>query len=533
MFTRYLHLEYLIICCIAFLALFISFLPTIHHVLQTPQETVYTYGYNFYPDYFQFVSWMRDGGEGNLALTSRFTPEVFSRKFGHTFFAVLGSISSFFSVDYFFSFTFSRLLLGFLRLISIYFLICLICKQKILRVIAFLSVIFLPSFYQIAQEAGIYEVRYFLPGITNFDSLRRLTFLPHHMFATILMILGIILYGKALQRSDLRFSVGAAVFLFIACLVNPATILSMGSTLLFSFILMNILRFRSKRVLFFNFMIVFSGIFLAILYLKFYLFTVFPWDIFYTNDTAKIQWPFLHYIGALGWVFPLGILGIIFGKKYYHSSFYILLLGWAFAPIIGVFLSMYVPQISMFRLFQAQQGIPLGILSGIGLYGLFERFRSHVLMSVLFFIILVFSLPYYVTSFQEQIGDAHLNNYFLYLPTDSFEAFRFLDLNTKSESVVLAGYYSGQMLPAFSHNRVLVGHVDGTYEYTKKLDFMTKFYSGNYSFSEMDDLIKKNNISYFYFGSDTPAPEATSLKNYHNVKLVYKNKNNYIYQVIK
>ena len=48
--------------------------------------------------------------------------------------------------------------------------------------------------------------------------------------------------------------------------------------------------------------------------------------------------------------------------------------------------------------------------------------------------------------------------------------------------------------------------------------------------AELDRVVKENNISYFYFGPDTPRPENTSLSDYPSARLIYQNGDNYIYK---
>jgi len=527
----FLKNEYIWVILITVLVLIVSFFPTIHNLFITPSDKVYTMAYNYYPDYFQFVSWMRDGGNGDLALSSRFTPEVFPRKFGHTFFSIYGFVISIVSKNFFLGFVLGRIIFGFLRLLMIYFLISLLIKKKKERIVCFMAVIFLPSFYNVVNMNGFFEIRYFLPGITNFDVFRRLTFLPHHMMATILMILGLAAYSRGLKTNLYKYSLISAVLMFIASLVNPATILSMGVTLMSAgLILVMSLSKDAKRELIGHTAVSFLGIIAAIIYFKFYLFTVFPWDLFYKNDVTKMQWPFVDYLGALGWALPLGIIGIILARQYYKNILFVVVACWGLGSVLGVLISTHFSIISMFRLFQAQQAIPLGILSGIGIVEIFRRSSNRAVPYFFIIIIVLTSIPYYWVSFAEQMSEGRVDNFYLYVSKSTYGAYEFLDRQTPFESVVLAGYYSGQMLPAFSHNRVLVGHADGTYNYENKLDIMTRFYSNKYSRAELDRVVKENNISYFYFGPDTPRPENTSLSDYPSARLIYQNGDNYIYK---
>ena len=235
-----------------------------------------------------------------------------------------------------------------------------------------------------------------------------------------------------------------------------------------------------------------------------------------------------EYLGALGIALPLYFLAL-FNKKNSKNILFLLLVAWAYAPIFGFLLAKKMTILSPFRFFQAQQSIPLGILSAMGIFWLWERWKSKLILFLLGIIIVATSIPYYSLTIAEQMKKSNAT-YNIFLPNDTLAAFQYLDKNSQNEAVVMAGFYTSWMLPAFSHNRVFAAHGDRTYEYEKKLDLLRIFYSGKPTIAEVKQLLEKYNISFILFTPDTPPPTDHIINKLPNIKLIYKRGNNYIYQ---
>ena len=208
--------ELILVTVIIIISISISIIPTVYNIFRTPKNTVYSLTYNFIPDYYQFISFMKDGQNGQFALTSRFTPEVFPRKFGHIFFPVLGFLGSRMGLSLFTAFTLARVFFGIIRLAATYCLISSLTKNMKRRITMFLMIIILPSFLDVRFIQNHLDLKFFLPGITNFDVFRRITFLPHHLFAGFLTIFAFLIFTSAL-----KLILGVQFNLFLALLKSP------------------------------------------------------------------------------------------------------------------------------------------------------------------------------------------------------------------------------------------------------------------------------------------------------------------------
>lgn len=523
---RLLVSEYILVLLIIFFSVFISLIPTFYHLLHTPKGSQFSFAYNFVPDYYQFISWMRDGRNGEFALTSRFTPEIFPRIYGHTFFPFLGFMTSLVGINLPLGFTLARVFLGIGRLMAIYILIGYIFKNKYFRIGSLVLIIFLPSFLTP-------QLTLFMPGITNFDVFKRVTFLPHHLLSNIFMILFFPLFVKSLEEDKKRYSLISGFFLLLSSFANPAILLNMG-VVLFTYSIFNLVFLRHKLGKLIKHILI-VGIFLIIsfLYYKYYLFSVFPWNKFITGESIENRsWSIFEYIGVLGLALPF-TFPFFLKKEWRKNTLLLLMISWALGPLIAFVIVSYMshPYLFMFRFFQSQQSIPFGILATLGIISLYERFKSRLVILLSLIIIIFFSFPYYFVSLKAQIDEVSTANYFTYIPLSTIASFDFLDKNTKRESVVFAGYFMGQVIPAYTHNRVYIGHADATYDYANKLKDLTAFFSNNIQPGEALRLLKEGRVTYIFFGPDTPPPTQTVVPELSNVKLLYENSGNYIYQV--
>lgn len=535
--------EYLLLCIIIFFSLFVSIFPTIFLFLRTPKDAKFSLAFNYYPDYYHYISWMKDGQEGHLSITTRFTSEGYPRKIvlPHILYPILGIIATKTGLNLFQTYLLSRILFGSLRLALIYVVIAQLFTNKKRRILAFIVTIGLPSFL-ILHLSDHMSMSFFLPGITTFDVFRRITFIPHHLLAHIFNILYFVFLSKGLKDNNKKYSIVAGLSLFLASVINPATLFFMPFIITIAFVLILLVVYKNKvSLVFYHFTLSTIPVLFAAYYYKYYLFTIFPWDILGQEQKGNPQvfsqvnylWTLPDYLGALGLAMPLSIIAFLY-KKFEKNILYLLIVAWAVGSLIAfILISQFINYREIiFRLFQGQQFVPFGILAAFGIFYLHDRLKNKILRVCLVYGIISISLPYYYLSLHSQLyEEITLAHYNIYLPKSSLQTFDYLDKNTPDESVVLTGYYFGELLPAYTHNRVYKGTPDQTYDYNNKIIQFTKFYNNQMNPEEVKNFIKKGNISYILFGPDTGSPEAV-ISRLPFVKLLYQNKNNYVYKVL-
>src|SRR3989344_1411030 len=227
-FLKLFKNEYFWVLIITLVALGVSIYPTLYGLRITPAGTKYSLASNYYPDYYQYVGWMKDGELGNFSTTTRFTAEKFPAKYAlpYMIYPILGKIGSMTGLSLFTTYTIARVILGGIRILGIYFLIRLIFPDKKRRIFSLIITVFSVSWLRLSLTGNQLKTSFFLSGITNFDIFIRTVFVPHHLLSQIFNIFFIVYFYKALKENKTVFSAAASFFLLLSSLVNPATILN-------------------------------------------------------------------------------------------------------------------------------------------------------------------------------------------------------------------------------------------------------------------------------------------------------------------
>ena len=91
------------------------------------------------------------------------------------------------------------------------------------------------------------------------------------------------------------------------------------------------------------------------------------------------------------------------------------------------------------------------------------------------------------------------------------DAVRFLNSNTPSGSSVLVSYFVGVYIPAFSHNKVFIGHEGSTFDFWTKWYLSIRFFDGLNTTDEAQKILKDYKISYVYWDRGELPPAYGSL----------------------
>jgi hypothetical protein len=173
--------------------------------------------------------------------------------------------------------------------------------------------------------------------------------------------------------------------------------------------------------------------------------------------------------------------------------------------------------------------IPLSVLAAATVSKLRDRYKTPG--TFLFLLFAMFAAPYFYLSLKFQVEMFSFPYFNIFVPRSTVQAFNFLDGNTPGESTVATGYYTGNMLPAFSHNKVLYGHDFVTFEANKRLNESLAILSKESAPGEIEEILRRNKISYILFTPETPKFEETSLPKLDNPpRLIFFNENNSIWK---
>lgn len=514
-----------------------------------PKNSLYTFVHNYVPDYYQYLSWMKDGADGKILITSRHSPDNFPRKPVYLFYSFAGWLSERLGLTMFLGYTLIRISFSLLKLFIIAFLISQTLKQAQIRKLAFFFVLFLPPFYYLSP------FRMLRRDISSLDILQRSFFLPHNLATFVFLITGAILFNVYLKGSklktkertfswanyqisltSLRILYLSSFFFFLCSITNPAMLtifyLFLGIALFISFwqkpdwslIIKSLAIFLPGLPL----IVYYQGIFSRFL----------PFSWFYQQQKQVVLMTnlkdYLLNCGPVIFFVPFGILPL-YKNRNFLANF---VLSWAIIPfLIFPFLGKLIP-FSQERFFEISHYVPLGILGAVGLYSLTEFVKKVSLRSfirrLIISLLVIFTLPYlfYSTRFQiDLFSKPYIFNVFV--PNSLIESFRWLDQNTADESVVASGFFTSNMLPAFSHNKVVFGHEFVTYKSEERKAENEAIFNPLTPAAEIEKILEKNKINFLLFSLETPKWENTGFKNLNNLKKVFDNNENQIYQVIK
>lgn len=518
--TRFLFKEQILIPLLIFIFISISAIPYFTHLSKAPPNTYYAMASNYVPDYYQFISHMKDGADGKILMTFRSSPDNFQRRPVYLFYTLAGFFISKIGFDLFTGFFLMKIILSFIKFTVIYYLIYkLFPKLPWLRILSFFFILLSTPFYKF-QPLQIY-----FPTITSIDSLVRVLFIPHDLAASSFLILAVVFFNHWLnEEGKIKNILLTAGFFLLAIIANPAMFTVFG----FYFGLAVLLYLFQKKN---QFKKIFTGLLIitiitvpVFIYYQWLFRTTLPFSlIFNSQKSIDYNIGLKEFILISGPVFFFALFSIkkLIVKKNFLLT---LLIVWAFMPLIlfQIF-GKFIP-LSPERIFETCFYIPFGILAAVFVYQLKKHLK--IIIIVLF---VLFSIPYFYLSLTKQINEYNGPFMNIYVPESIIETFNWLDKNSKDESVVVAGFFSGNLLMAFTHNKVMFGHDYSTYRGKERWDEVMKIYNINSTPEEIRDIFNRENVSYVLFAPDTLGYDQTNLAKIKNLKLVFSNVANSVY----
>ena len=499
----------------------ISVLPNLHYLSTTPKDTYYAFAHNYIPDYYQYISHMKDGSMGKILMTFRSGPDNFARKPVYLFYNVSGFLLSKLKINLFTGYFLLRIIFYFIKFMTIYYLLFqMFPKSAGLRKLSLFFISFSAPFYQINP------LQIWNPTITSVDPLMRTLFLPHDSLTITLLILAVIFLNKWLEKEEkIRNVLFSGVFFLFATITNPAMLLTFSFYFATAVIIYLIKERNNYKKLITGLIIVGLITLPVYLYYQWLFLTTLPFSlVFNSQKSLDYQIGIKEFIIISGPILFLAVFAIhkLLTMKGLLSK---LVITWALVPLILFQLyGKYLPM-SPERILESCFYIPLGILGAVTIYNLKKNFFKLVVL-MLFIII---TIPYYYLSLTRQLTEYNGPFMNIFIPNSTINAFNWLDKNSKDESIVVGGYFSGNLLMAFSHNKILYGHPASVYRGKERWDETIVFYNIKSTPEQIKTVLDRENISYILFTPDTPTYEQTNLKSVNNIKRVFTNNGNSIY----
>ena len=422
-----------------------------------PAGAQYPLVHNYPSDFYYYLSYVQQGREGTLLVTSRYTSELYPRQFVFTFFPLLGLAARLFGVSNPLIYTLARSVSGGLLLITSSLLAWYLFKQfrMVLCALA-LVIIGAPLWYLDGST-----IRQWGEYWTGFDVMLRIAFLPHHMTAYMMIPVILILLARGVTRGSVRYSVSAGIVAAVALWIHPAASLV---------VLVSTVPAVARRA--------WGNLRTLVIASPAYLLPVipavgyaalsrtsFPWNAV-SRYEQLVTYPVgpLDYIGILGVVGILALIGVLRTAKK-RIFLWDLTCGWLVVPFVLPFIIPKFITISEVRFLQAAPYVPAAMLALEG-FRVLVRLGSRagigrkISAVILIIIIAVNGIGSFGASILRQLRYVSENrwNPLVFIPNDLADTISFLSPVGYADDVVLADGIVSALIPAFTNKRVVYGH---------------------------------------------------------------------------
>ncbi len=553
---------------LSFFFVFFSFSPSlyeIYHIKDLPKERSFVLEHNYMFDYNFYLSRIRQGQEGRWLVVEKYFNKPHRGSLFQELYLILGKIGQLFNFDPPLTYHSSRLIFG-----LIFLLIIAKYLTKLFpgwwQVIAFLFVVTCGS-WPIAVK-GSWRFATYMGWWSAVDSLQRITFMPHILLGQIFILIFICRFSgsfSVVKKNCWLKSIIWGLVGFVSGIVFPPTLLVVYTSLvllsLFELIWhlekksdRNKKTMEMKRWIWQAVMPRLIFILLSLpsfIYIQL-MFSVWPWRALALFDIQhRFIMPYREYALALGPILPLGLLGGILAMIKKEKRL-IPLISWIVSLAILFLLFENIPQQSPLRFTEAAINIPLGILATYLLFFFWsraEKFSFFLAKGIKFAIqavclgvivmglLIMVSMVSWLTdqAYAKRVGTflVPTGTQLIYPLKDFMEGIYFIKNSTKEEEIILAFETAGNYIPAYAGNFVYFGHANTPFESEKKAK-AAEFFSGKMTLFQVEEFLKKENISYVYFG--VQEKELGHIQDlsliYPILKPIYTNNRVVIYKVV-
>lgn len=509
--------ESYIVLIVVFITILLNIAPFLYRSFTTPPGRVFT-GAQFYTDdYAVYVSYIKQGQQGQWRVIDKYTSEPHSSSFIHEEYLLWGKLTRLFGLPPILAYHLGRAFFGLIFLFLIYWLVRKIFPQPedfSKRISCLLLICFGNGFL---NKNG----QLFLNWLTEMDPSQRFGSLIHYLWGfSISLAIFLWYFGKSKNWLWPLF-LG-----LILSFVLPTSLLVVISTL--GIFLLLSASWRSKNFPRLGMLLVVLG--LAALPGFFYyraVFRVLPWShILAWEQTNRGPFTFFHYLLALGPISFLAFLGLFSEKE--RNVWRVFLFSWVGAVFLWAFFLADRLGLNPTRFLQFPVYIPLVILAVLG----GERFLKRSLwLGVLVAFLIALGLPTTVVSLKNQKEMYADFSELIYPGTELKKAFDFLSKNTSPDQTVLTLYQAGNLIPFMTGNSVYLGHLQETIDYPKKIELAVNFFAGGMKSNVAKDFLASGRID-LVFLSPQEKSVGGKIDSYSFLKPIYSNNRVTIFQFI-
>ncbi len=480
--------------------------------------------HNFYTDYNFYLSRIREGREGAISVTEKYTSEPHKGSYVQILYLLMGKVSAWYDVPWSNSgdtYHAARIVLA----AALLFLIAYAAKWafEIFRyrwqLLAFLLAVTAASWPMLVFHQNEWRFGGYMPWWSIMDSLQRITFVPHMLAGQAIIVFLLI----AMAQREVMRKAGNWVMLgflaFMLGIVFPAGLgfvfAAWGVFVIIDFLYRLPLARREIRSWIIERVAgpAVAGAISTPTLLYFSLIVkVYPWK-------RLIDYSILHpppfilreYLLAVGPILLLGAIGGVLVLIKRERRLFIFV-AWAIAWFVCIIAFQFIPQESPLRFTEMMPQVPLGFLACYLFYSLYrvciKPYRYLFIVVPVLLVTMGLGQMYSSWRWQKEFLDQKISatqplvptgSYVMYPLKDYITTMIFIQDHTSRDTVILSETTAGNYLPVISGNTVYVGHAN-TVNTEKKEMVVKDFFAGTMSPMQAKEFLGANNLHYIFFG---------------------------------
>ena len=498
--------KYALIFTILSLILFLlSNLPLIIYARRATPGTVFPYYHGTAPfDYNVYLSVITLGKNGYWLNRDAFTSENTKPGIFYFYYILVGKLAKITSLWQPVAYHLARIFSVGLFLTAVF----LVCREIGGRLMGFWSSILavtvtIPPIFLFGEKEALNK---YSPWWNQLEALKRLDNLPHHLFGQALLLISIIFIFKFLKSRNLSSLVFSSLAIITTGIFFPPAMMPIAFMMPLALLVS-----RNFKSLFLNretagLLIIFFSSIVPLLISFWQTKQGYPWTVWIAWEIDKWNYHEPNFNRALLFSFnllPLTALPAVVSAIRKEDLKILFLSFWAYMPFL---LLPFVNTLGIgkLRLIDSAPFIPFSILTVQSLFLILKNKPLKILYAVLILSISATSLPVGIPSFVRYITAAKTAPIYknLFISEDVWKTIDFIGNSLPADSLILSNDVTGNILAAYAPVKVYFGHINQTMNFDDKQNNTRLFYSGQFSASQASSFLKKNNISYVYYGEE-------------------------------
>ncbi|KKS47153.1 hypothetical protein A3J20_04610 [Candidatus Gottesmanbacteria bacterium RIFCSPLOWO2_02_FULL_42_29] len=494
--------------------LIVIILPDLRRISYTPGDSFYPLIHKIHEDYYGYLSYIKQGRSQNYII-NQYTTADLPPSYLHNYYLFLGRLGKIFSLSDIYMY---RIGLYFPLLLYCLYSYCLVSflipskyKWPALFIIFFASP-FPDKMVTILGRDFNFKAEWW----TGLDAYSRLTMKPHHFMSTSLMLASTFYFLKYLKGRNLRDLIYTG-FLMLPAMIffaMPAFILFCALSAVLGFYLVTRKpKIRESLVI----IIIFLSSIASLIFVNWEAkkINLVTWESVRLNSPQdsllKLTYRFFLPLGIL----PVFFIPAVFYIREKRKPKYIFpMLIVAIAYLLFILSAKGIVPLPMIRLVYYAPYVFGGLLATMGLIYVTEKINSTAWkraalsgITILLITNAFFGLQSYwwPELFKKEI---FINTY---IPKPYLQAMDYLKLNTKQYSNVMSTFYTGMFIPAFTYNKVYIGHEAVPADFPTVWWTAENFMSGQFSQDEARRILSENRILYVFWDQGNLPPAYAEL----------------------